>query len=68
MNQTKFKHILNDKVKNIAIKAGIHPHSLTNILNGSRSASKKLALKLEKITGIDKIYWLYSEKIKQLLE
>ena len=51
--------------KIIAQKANISYKHLNDIINNRKRASSKLALALEKITGINKTHWLYPDKLKE---
>jgi len=46
----------------IARKAGITPRHINDIVRGRKTPSPKLAKKLEQITGISRIAWLYPEE------
>jgi hypothetical protein len=46
----------------VAERAGITLRHMDYLLNTDRSASRKLALRLEEITGIDKVVWVFGSK------
>ena len=58
------------KFKELAKIVGIHPQYFSDIIRKKKNVSKKLATKLENITGIEKLIWLYPEDydLKQLLK
>jgi plasmid maintenance system antidote protein VapI len=61
MNQMFDKCIMANK-KEISRKAGISTRHLEYILNKERNASARVAVKLEKLTGISKEVWVFGTK------
>lgn len=61
MNQMFDKWIMANK-KEISRKAGISTRHLEYILNKERNASARVAVKLEKLTGISKEVWVFGTK------
>lgn len=49
-------------VKEIAEQADVHIDTIFKIKRGNSSPSPSLAKKLEKITGIDRLKWLYPDE------
>jgi len=48
--------------KDIAEKVGISPTHISDIIHGRKRPSPDLALKLEKVTGVSRLAWLYPDE------
>ena len=46
------------KEENVALELSIKPHHLLELMKEKRSVGAELAVKLEKVLGIDANYWL----------
>ncbi len=49
-------------ITKIAIKAGCSTSALSDIINRRRTPSRRLAARLEKETGINRLAWLYPDE------
>ncbi|MDD2462891.1 MAG: hypothetical protein PHI97_02735 [Desulfobulbus sp.] len=56
--------------KQIALRAEISPDFLSQILHGKRPCPKAVAVRLEMVTGISKVTWVWgsSKELREALE